>query len=252
MIESVRGIVLRKKKDREADVVVSVLTEDARLIRARFHGLLQSKTRSNLLAEPGSYVELVLHSKDGRASVKEGHLIERHDAWKSGYRPLALLSSVLEFAEGVANACEGETLFRLLRGALEEGESNPRVFDETGQVMFFAALRLRGLAAAGLAGDFAYCASCGTRLGSTAHWNVPELSFTCANCAADSDAASARAANTMARMVTEPFQALLNTRANDAGYLEHLRNIDHFLSICIRHALPFPSPAADALSGGGV
>jgi DNA repair protein RecO len=251
MIESARGIVLRRKKDRESDAVITLLCEDGRLLRARFHGILQSKTRSNLTAEPGSHVELVLQSKDASiASVKEGTLLERNDAWKSGYRPLSLLSSVLEFAEGMASACDSDDLYRLIAGGMEEARVHARLFEEPESILFFTAIRIRGLTIAGLTGDLSYCASCGERLGKQARWSVPEISFLCNKCSDETTEADARAAHTLARMAAEAFPSLLSVRQGDNGYIDHLKRVEQLLAICIRHALPFPSPAADALTGG--
>lgn len=250
MIQSLHGIVLRRRKDAEADLLVWLLAEDGLVYTLRFHGIEQSRSRSTQSTEIGSVVDVRAHMRtETVGSVKEASIVERFDNWKSGYRSLALLSSVLEFVQGVAAAGEPGEMYRLLLGALREGEKNSSAFTPLGSSIFFSALRLRGLAGAGLLGDCAHCSNCGERLGKSARWIVPELSFLCHSCAEDPCEEDARLAGTMERILAEPFSKLAASRA-DEHYLKHVQDLAERLSACVRYALPFPSPAADALIGG--
>lgn len=250
MMHSLHGIVLRRKKDAEADLLAWLLSENGAVYTLRFHGIEQSKSRSAQSSEIGCVIDVRAHMRtETTGSVKEASVVERFDNWKSGYRSLALLSGVLEFVQGVAAAGEPGEMYRLLLGALREGQKNASAFTPVGSSIFFSALRLRGLSGAGLLGDCAHCSNCGERLGKSARWIVPELSFLCSSCAEDPCEEDARLAGTMERILAEPFSRLAVSRA-DADYQKHLQDLAERLSACVRYALPFPSPAADALIGG--
>lgn len=250
MMVSLHGIVLRKKKDGEADLLIWLLSQEGVVYNLRFHGIEQSKSRSAQSTEIGCVIDVRANMRtETSGSVKEASVVERFENWKGGYRSLALLSGVLEFVQGVATAGEPGEMYRLLLGALREGERNAAAFTPTGSSIFFSALRLRGLAGAGLIGDCAHCANCGERLGQKARWIVPDVSFLCETCSEDPCEEDARLAGTMERIQTEPFSKLAVTRADEA-YVTHLQHLAERLSACVRFALPFPSPAADALVGG--
>ena len=250
MMTSLQGIVLRRKKDGESDLVIWLLAEDGTVYNLRFHGIEQSKSRSAQSTEIGCVIDVRANMRTENAgSVKEASVLERFENWKGGYRPLALLSSALEFVQGIASAGEPGEMYRLLLGALREGERNPAAFTPIGSSIFLSALRLRGMAGAGLLGDCAHCANCGERLSQKARWAVPDVSFLCETCAEDPCEEDARMAGTMERILQEPFSKLAATRADDS-YREHLQELAERLSACVRFALPFPSPAADALIGG--
>lgn len=246
MIQSIHGIVLRRRKDSESDVVVSLLSREGAVVQLRHHGIEESRNRSASSTEIGCIVDVRAHMRsETSGSIKEASVLERFDNWKGGYRQLSLLSSILEFVHGAAAAGESGEMYRLLLGALREGQKNPAAFTAQGASIFFSALRLRGLASAGLLGDCAHCSSCGVRLGQKALWLIPELSFLCSQCAETSNELDARLALTIQRILHEPFSNLASGRQEDTQNL--LQILAEKLSACVRYALPFPSPAADAL-----
>jgi len=254
MIEVARGIIIRRRKDQEADTVATILTEEGKLLRLRFHGILQSKNRSTLLTEPGTYVDMRVHSRvdSQTASVKEGTIIERFESWKTGYSSLALLSCLLEFAEGVSPSIHEES-FGLLLEALREGETSALVYSELGACLFLNGFRLRAMQLAGFIGEIGSCSSCEAPLEDFAFWSIPEMSFQCDRCTREASAEHARLSRTIAQLLAGPFSKMIadnNFEKESGSDLEHLKRLEHLLSICIRHAMPFASPAVDAFTAG--
>ncbi len=218
MLQSASGIVLNRRNVGEADAIAGVLFESGVTRDVRSHGVRKSRSRSNLLFEPGSLVRLTYYESEERpgvspdsrifASLKEGHVVERFGALKdSGYEGLLVLSYFLELASFGSRAGDAPELFLLLKGTLEE-LTNPlspelaplenaelKSFRFTLLSIFF---KVRVLKILGLVGDARSCAECGRELGELAFWNVPEVFFSCDGCAPDAGAADAYSARMVA------------------------------------------------------
>ncbi|MBL8021755.1 MAG: DNA repair protein RecO [Leptospirales bacterium] len=244
MIEAVRGIILRRKKQNESDSLATVLTDSGALKYVRFHGIQQSKNRSTLLTEPGTHVDLRVHFRDDtNGSVKEGTILERYEPWKKGYAMLALLSSLLEFAEGAAKSFDSNDLFVLLTAWLGIVRPEDRALSAAQSTGIFSAFRFQAMQIAGFIGAHS-CAHCGAVVGERAHWEIPEVSFVCEKCNPDANVEHGHYLRTIEQMLHLPIDSLLNSFQDQI----HLKNLEHYASICVRHSLPFHSPAADAFT----
>ncbi|MCE9597149.1 MAG: DNA repair protein RecO [Spirochaetia bacterium] len=244
MIDALRGIILRRKKYQEADSIVTVLSENGLLKHVRFHGIQQSKSRSTLLTEPGTYVDLRVHFRDeGNGSVKEGSIIDRFEPWKKGYSMLGLLSCFLEFSEGSATSFDSNDLFILLTSWLGLVKPNDQTLSSAQATGMLSAYRIQAMQIAGLIGA-QDCAHCGGRIGDRARWEIPEISFVCGACNPDATTEHARFFRTIETMLQTPLESLV------AGFHDHghLKGLEQYASICVRHALPFNSPATDAFT----
>ncbi|MCR9142538.1 MAG: DNA repair protein RecO [bacterium] len=235
MLQSGPGIVLNRRNAGEADAIGRVLFESGEAREVRSHGVRKSKSRSNLLLEPGSLVHLTYYQSEERpgvsadavifASLKEGHVVERFASLKEdGYDGLLVLSYFLELANFGSRAGDSPELFLLLKGTLEElatpCEAGLKAFRFTMLSIFF---KVRVLKILGLVGDARSCAECGGELREEALWNVPEVFFSCDACASDAnipDAYSARVVAAAAGMRYGKFaEYLAGWRNSQAGSL---------------------------------
>lgn len=229
MLQSAPGIVLNRRNVGEADAIGRVLFESGVTREIRSHGLRKSRSRSNLLLEPGSLVQLTYYESEERpgvsadsvifASLKEGHVVERFAPLKdSGYDGLLVLSYFLELAQFGSRAGDAPELFLLLKGTLEElaGPAEPAVqtFRFTLLSIFF---KVRVLKILGLVGDARSCSECGRELEDLALWNLPEVFFSCEGCAPDANPADAYAARVVAAAAGMRFSKF-------AEYLASWRN----------------------------
>ncbi|MEQ9364300.1 MAG: DNA repair protein RecO [Leptospirales bacterium] len=217
MLQSAPGIVLNRRNAGEADAIARVLLESGQVREIRAHGVRKSRSRSNLLLEPGSLVHLTFYESEERpgvsvdsvifASLKEGHVLERYGALKdAGYDGLLILSYFLELATFGSRAGDSPELFLLLKGTLEELAAPRAVglksYRFTLLSIFFKARVLKNL---GLVGDARSCAECGGELKDLALWNLPEVFFSCDNCATGANAPDAYSARIVAAAVGMRF-----------------------------------------------
>ncbi len=181
-VGNAHGIVLRHRKDGEADIVASILLENGEVLPMRFHGIRASRTRSTIAAEPGALVQVTYYVTNGRASAKEAVVADRFDDLKGSYREMLALSSVLEMCDGASKGEPSPALFELLQNgllrlrALPASARAPRA-----SLIFVIYFRVRLLELLGLLGS--ECASCGSPVKSDGEWLLPEASFLCSSCA---------------------------------------------------------------------
>lgn len=202
--------MLARRNVGEADTLGQLLFSTGLQREVRSHGLRKSKSRSGLLLEPGSLVQLTYYENEKTtgevaivASLKEGHVIERYAALKDGgYDGLLLLSYFLELARFGAKAGESTELFLLLKGTLEAlaelCADNAAPVRSARFLLLSVFFKVRVLKILGLVGDARTCAECGSELGDEAIWGVPEVFFTCDRCAVDVNRADAYAARAIA------------------------------------------------------
>ncbi len=202
--------MLARRNVGEADTLGQLLFSTGHSREVRSHGLRKSKSRSGLLLEPGSLVQLTYYENEKSvsdappvASLKEGHVVERFAELKDGgYDGLLLLSYFLELARFGAKAGESTELYLLLKGTLEAlaelcADNSTPV--RSGRFLLLSVFfKVRVLKVLGLVGDARTCAECGGELCDEAIWNVPEVFFTCHRCAVDVNRADAYAARAIA------------------------------------------------------
>ena len=179
---SVRGIVLRKTKLAEADLIITLLAEDGSQRRAVAKGA--RKPSSAFSSRLELYAEADLLCAAGRSLdvVKEARLV----------RPNLRLRSSVELASCAAPAAE--LLCKVSQPSLEQ----PRLFDATAAGLaaldaaepaqapgVAAALLLKTLGLAGLRPSLARCVVCGgdaTPTGPQASFSFSEGGVVCAGC----------------------------------------------------------------------
>lgn len=243
MLNTVRGFVLRRHRVADADVAFDVLTDSGALFRLRAHGILSSRKRSGLITEPGALVEAVFYAHDDRGgSLKEGRVIDRFEEAKAGYQGILVVSHLLELCSRSVQGVEGDGLFTLLSGALEELRTHPAASADGAPVrhlLGFVRVRLARLL--GVLSDPAHCTTCGEPLARAAAWMMPEVAFQCDRCSEHANTTDAEFARLTDRASRERY-----SRFQDAVLSSHplisdwdgrlLRCAEHYLGAGLRTA----------------
>jgi len=205
MIITSEGIVLNRRNVGETDIIFDLLLIEGKMIGLKVHGILASKKRSALIAEPGCRVSVTYYPREnGPGSLKEGHIIDRYEELKSCYENMVLLSYLLELTKAAARGNESSELYTLLYGAMNEirnwkidlrnlqKKSSTIQFDPLNDttVWLFLLLgffKVRVLKLLGILSDSSYCSGCGSRIKERAAWKFPEVSFYCNECDLDAN-----------------------------------------------------------------
>ena len=245
MLIKTTGIVLRRAKQKESDLSVQLLDEDGALIELYMHGIRASKSRSQLLAEPGTLIRCEYYQKDERGgSFREGAILDRFDELKGDYTGTLVLSYLLEMIGLAARGGPMPENYQLLNGAMEHLRGSPA---GTGparglfHLRLLAFFKVRLLRILGLMGDCEHCEICGNPLGERAGWNVPEVSFRCRRHAEEHSREEAWMAVFLTRAAVTRFDPLLAWIGQDSPPLEVWRRMDEWLSRCLEHYFATPS-----------
>ena len=215
MLERLTGFVLKRRRVGEADLIVHILEEEGRVLELKAHGLLASRRRSNLIAEPGSLISAVYYKKEGLGSLKEGQILERYEDVKEGYLNLLILAYVLELTESAARNHETSGIFPLLKGALSviresladwkvktSGKTDDPRSPDSNRLrwsgLFLAFYKIRLLKLLGILADTSCCTECAESLEAEAFWSFPETGFICHRCSIN----ASREEGVMARLIT--------------------------------------------------
>lgn len=265
MLNKATGIVLRRDKAKEADLSVQVLLESGKLVRLYLHGIRASRTRSQLLAEPGTLIRCDYYEKDeAGGSLKEGEILDRYEELKGDYLDTLALSYLLEAAGLAAKGEATPEVYQLLIGALGEiraytaeakaTAAAPDAASTTAEerrkfflIQLLAFFKIRLLRILGLLGDSRHCDVCGTELGARAGWAVPEMTFRCARHADESSQAEAWMAGLITRAAATRFQTLRAGLGDPDLEPETWRRLDEWLSRCLEHYFATPSAVAPQL-----
>lgn len=251
MLKSGKGIVLHRRKDREADTVMRVLLESGENVSVRLHGIRASKKRSQTLTEPGALVHITYYAKERfSSSLKEGEVADRYEEIKSGYGEVLLVSYLLELTNRAAQDVSPD-LYRLLKGALDQLRQDRIPVQQSAEslYLFVSFYKVRLLKLLGLLGDAEHCALCGQELGEHASWAAPEMSFHCGDCSTKTldDGYAARCIHVCSRMrFGNAFERLLADGAAEQRLAE-FRRLDETLGKCLQYYYSSQSVAGPQL-----
>ncbi|MDH5656801.1 MAG: DNA repair protein RecO [Spirochaetia bacterium] len=187
MLRSVKGIVLKRYREKEADEVIKFLSENGENETIRIHGLRSSRNRSRLLSEPGCIADLVFYRGNNRTtgSLKEGVLIERFDEIKSSYKTSLLLAAFLEICASVTGDESGEEIYDLLSRGLfyiQDRIKSGQAAEKEYLILLFIFFSIRLFSILGMSGDTEHCSMCQNPFQKSVYWNLPSMDFLCHRC----------------------------------------------------------------------
>lgn len=157
MFKTTRGLVLREVRYKEADRILTVLTEDMGRITVKARGALRKSSRTGAATQLFAFSELTMFENKGKWSVNEGSTIEEFKGLRDDISALALASYFAECAEALSDEDRPDPeLLRLILNSFYalSGSMYP-------QRQIKTAFELKLAAIAGYEPDIAACAVCG-------------------------------------------------------------------------------------------
>ncbi len=167
MFKTVNALILREVRYKEADRLLTLLTDTEGKITARARGALRKSSRIAAATQQLTYSEMTLFENRGRWSINEAAVREGFDGLRADMESLALGAYFAECIESLS--VEGQNEPELMQlglnclYALSRGMGAPEKIK--------AAFEMRLMCLAGYAPDLGVCAVCGREP------ETPELSL---------------------------------------------------------------------------
>ena len=177
-----RCIVLSKTKLGETDVILTMLAEDGRQVRAVAKGLRKPGNRFGARLEPYSVVDALLHPGRSLDVVGEARCVATNAVCREGLERPAAAAVIAEFLDKLTRdgACAGKRVFALTQVALA---SIGRVAGPDSAALLAAAHLVKAMAMQGLRPATRACALCGTPLTVPQRFDVSAGGSVCEVCA---------------------------------------------------------------------
>lgn len=197
MFNTTRGLVLREVRYKEADKLLTVLTESEGKITVRARGALRRGGKLAAAAQVLTYSEMTLFGNKGRWTLNEAVTVEQFLGLRGDLSALALGSYFAELLETLSNENYPDgavlqlglnSLYALSRGLCPQKQIK-------------AAFELRLMALAGYEPDLSCCAHCGASELDEPWFSVRDGAVYCAGCRGHAaGAVTALSADTLAAM----------------------------------------------------
>ena len=157
MFQTTKGLVLREVRYKEADRILTILTETDGKITAKARGALRKSSRSAAATQQLTWSELTLFGNRGKWTVNEGSVLESFSGLRDEIERLALGSYFAECLE--AFSVEDQPDAALLQLGLNSLYALSEKLGEPEKIK--AAFELRLMALSGFQPDVSACAVCG-------------------------------------------------------------------------------------------
>ena len=101
MFKTIRGLILREVKYKEADRIITVLTDDMGKLSAKARGALRKGSKLSAATQSLVFSELTMFENRGKWSVNEGSTLEEFKGLRVSLSALALASYIAECTEAL-------------------------------------------------------------------------------------------------------------------------------------------------------
>ena len=156
---STRGLVLREVNYKEADKILTILTEGAGKLTVSARGARKKMGKYTAASQFLAFSELDLYERQGRWSLREGRVVELFDGLRKDILLLSIGAYFAELLEAVSDVdyLDPGLLNLGLTGlqVLSNGTRDPKLIK--------AAFELRLMCLAGYAPEVSACVKCGSK-----------------------------------------------------------------------------------------
>ncbi len=160
MFKTTRGLILREVKYKEADRILTVLTEDMGKLTVKARGALRKGSKLSAATQSLVFSELTMFENKGKWSVNEGGTIEEFKGLRCDIEALSLASYIAECVEALATEEQPEP--QLLRLALNSLYALS--YELYPQQHIKAAFELRLMGISGYEPELSQCSVCGGQI----------------------------------------------------------------------------------------
>ena len=180
MYKTVHALVLREVKFKEADKMLTVLTQEEGKLSVRARGALRKSCRYGAAAQQLAYSEMTLFVNRGRCLLEEGSVVEDFSALREDFTAFALGAYFAELLESVSDEDSPNpdvlrlglnALYALSRGLFP-------------QRLVKAAFELRAMCLSGYEPDLRACSRCASADKPEYRFDLAGGVLLCGDCAA--------------------------------------------------------------------
>lgn len=178
MFKTTRGLILREVHYKEADRILTVLTEDMGKITVKARGALRKGSRVSAATQLFAFSELTLFGNKGKWTVNEGSTVEEFKGLRNDISALALAGYFAECVESLSDEDSPDPeLLRLILNCLFalSNEMYPQEHIKT-------AFELRLMAISGYEPDLNACSVCGEAQPKDPYFSAQNGVICCRDC----------------------------------------------------------------------
>ncbi len=224
MFQTTRGLVLREVRYKEADKILTVLTQSEGKLTLRARGALRKGSKLAAATQLLTFSEMTLFGNRGRWSLNEAATVEQFLGLREDFSALALGSYFAELLETLSE--EGAPDAAVLQLGLNSLYALSRGLCGARQIK--AAFELRLMAVTGYAPELSGCARCGAPELARPWFYPPEGAVYCEHCRAAAPGALVpllpETLAAMRHIVYSDAKKLFSFTLSDAG-LEQLGDV---------------------------
>lgn len=174
-----RALVLRKTKLGETDIILTLLAEDGRQVRAVAKGLRRPGSKFGARLEPYSTVDMMMHTGRSLEVVSEARSVETRSALREDLERAGAASVVVDLLDKISVEGQQEArLFALSETTLDVMVSAPTAALRPLVVAFLA----KALAMHGYRPELESCAACACEAGSSGSFSLSHGGVLCPSC----------------------------------------------------------------------
>jgi DNA repair protein RecO (recombination protein O) len=178
---ALKALVLRKTKLGETDVILTLLAEDGRQVRAVAKGLRKPGSRFGAQLEPFSVVDLLLHTGRSLDVVTEVRTVRTHAGLREDLDRSAAAAVVADLLDKISVEGQNEPrLFAMATTTLDVMETAP--VDAERQLVL--AFLVKAMAMHGYRPELESCAACASETASSAAFSCSAGGALCEECGA--------------------------------------------------------------------
>ena len=205
MFVTTKALVLREVKYKEADRILTLLTEDEGKLTAKAPGALRKTSKFGAATQFLTWSELTLFGSRGRWSVREGSVIEGFEGLRADLEALAIGSYMAQVLETVSDEDAPDP--QVLQLGLNALYALSHGLCEKEQVK--AAFELRLMCLAGFAPELDQCVVCGGADGEM-RFAPGQGGLVCPNCARYADPVSGACLAAMRHVARAPAKRVFS------------------------------------------
>ncbi len=157
MYQTVRGLTIRSVDYKEADKILTILTDTRGTLTVKARGVRRKGSRLKAAAQLFTFSQMTLYEQKGRAALQEAEILQQFPGLQNDLTSLSLASYFAEVLSTEAEDAPADP--NILRLALNSLYALSNGLYTPGQIK--AAFELRYMQMAGYAPDLAACTVCG-------------------------------------------------------------------------------------------
>ncbi len=157
MYQTVRGLTIRSADYKEADKILTVLTDTRGTLTVKARGVRRKGSQLKAAAQLFTFSQMTLYEQKGRATLQEAEILQQFSGLQNDLTKLSLASYLAEVLATEAEDAPADP--EIQRLALNSLYALSNDLCDTGKIK--AAFELRYMLMAGYAPDLSVCMICG-------------------------------------------------------------------------------------------